>query len=152
MAEIVTQHFGSLAYDENAVLDFPAGLPGFENQTRFALLQPASSAPVVFLQSLSVPSLCFLAAPVDSIDAGYELSVTSEDLRLLGLNEERPPRLGVEILCLVILTAPENGSLTANLLAPVVIEIRTGRAIQAVRVDSRYSHQHPLGPRETVCS
>jgi flagellar assembly factor FliW len=152
MAEIVTQQLGSLAYDDSAVLDFPAGLPGFENQTRFVLLEPASSAPVVFLQSLSIPNLCFLAAPVDSIDARYDLSLTPEDLRLLGLDERRQPQSGVEVLCLAILTAPENGPMTANLLAPVVVEIRSRRAVQAVRVDSRYSHRHPLAPRETVCS
>jgi flagellar assembly factor FliW len=152
MAEILTHQVGSLEYNESAVIDFPAGLPGFEDQTRFVLLDPPSSAPVVFLQSLNMLNLCFLAAPVISIDPQYELSVTPEDLRLLGLNEQRQPQPVTEVLCLAILTAPENGPLTANLLAPVVVEIRSRRAVQAVRIDSRYSHQHPLVPRERLCS
>lgn len=152
MATIVTRQFGPLEYDENTVLDFPAGLPGFENQTRFLLLELASAAPIVYLQSLNMPNLCFLAAPVDSIDARYELSITPDDLLLLGLGEQCQPRPGNEVLCLAILTAPENGPLTANLLAPVVVELRSRRAVQAVRVDSRYSHQHPLASREPVCS
>lgn len=152
MAEILTHFFGRLDVDENHVLDFPSGLPGFDHQTRFLLVERPAAAPVVFLQSLDTPSLCFLAAPMDSIDAQYELAITPDDLRLLGFDQRRVPRPGAEVLCLAILAAPENGPMTANLLAPVVVDLRTRRAVQAVRVDSRYSHQHRLESRESACS
>jgi flagellar assembly factor FliW len=106
----------------------------------------------VFLQSCAAPELCFLAAPLAAIDSAYDLVVTPEDLRRLGLDENRQPRVNQEVLCLAILSAPENGPLTANLLAPVVIHMVTRRAVQAVRSDSRYSHQHPLAPPEAICS
>ena len=41
---------------------------------------------------------------------------------------------------------------TANLLAPVVINRASGRAVQAVRSDRVYSHKHPLLPQEAPCS
>jgi flagellar assembly factor FliW len=151
MAQIATRQFGSLDYNPQDVLEFPAGLPGFEELRQFILIERPAFAPVLFLQSLDSPNLSFAAAPIDRIDPQYELSVTPEDLRLLAA--DRPEGM----VALSILSAPENGPLTANLLAPVVIDPRTRRAVQAVRVDSRYSHQHPLSAPitkqgEKICS
>ena len=90
-------------------------------------------------------------APVAAIDADYCLEVSGEDLRILGLDEAQQPKSGQEVLCLALLCAPENGQLTANLLAPVVVNLRTRVAVQAVRTDSRYSHRHPI-LAEAPCS
>ena len=117
-------------------LEFPLGLPGFEDHTRFELVERPGVAPIVFLQSVDSPDLCFLAAPVSAIDPAYELAMTPEDQALL---ENAHP-----LLCLAILSVAENGLFTANLLAPVVIDPESRQAVQAVRNDARYSHRHPL--------
>jgi len=131
-------------YEECATLDFPLGLPGFDHATRFALVERAASAPLVFLQSLDFPDLCFVAASVEAIDRAYQLEMNADDLRELGFDQNRQPRIGDEVICLALLSSPENGRPTANLLAPVVIERASRHAVQAVRSDSRYSHQHSL--------
>jgi len=141
MPEIVTRQFGSLSYSETAIIEFPVGLPGFENGHRFVLVERSASAPLVFLQNIELPELCFCAAPVEAIDPKYQLAMTEEDERLLGASGAP--------LCLAILSqAPGGspvGSWTANLLAPVVIDLPSRRAVQAVRADTRYSHVHPVG-------
>jgi flagellar assembly factor FliW len=139
-----TQRFGALEYDQASVLSFPCGLPGFERETRFVVVEQTEFAPIVFLQSLDGAELCFFAAPVGAVDAGYAMGVTVEDLERLGLDPTRQPIPGEEVLCLALLCAPEGGPMTANLLAPVVVNPRTRVAVQAVRADARYSHQHLL--------
>lgn len=146
MAQIETRQFGTIEYDPAAALEFPSGLPGFEEAHRFVLIERPAAAPILFLQSLDSPDLCFPAAPVRAIDPDYELAMTPEDSRLLGAKPT------AEVIALAILTAPEDGTLTANLLAPVVIDRTSRRAVQAVRIDRRYSHRHALGARETTCS
>jgi flagellar assembly factor FliW len=146
MSQIPTRQFGLLEYDPDTVVEFSAGLPGFEDQTRFVLVERPAVAPILFMQSLDLPDLCFLTAPLSALDAGYELAVTPEDERRLGLASHE------EMLCLAILSAAENGPLTANLLAPVLINLRTRRAVQAVRTDSRYSHRQDLTALEGSCS
>jgi flagellar assembly factor FliW len=146
-----TRLFGALEYEESLVVRFPSGLPGFEQETRFVLLERPEWTPLVLLQSLHRAQLCFLAAPVAVIDPSYCLSVTREDLERLGLNEEQQPVPGEQMLCLALLCAPENGPLTGNLLAPVVVNLRTRMAVQAVRTDARYSHQH-IFAGEPACS
>ena len=146
-----TRRFGPLDYEDSSVLIFPFGLPGFDQETRFGLVEQPELAPLVFLQSLQSPELCFLAVPAHAIDADYGLKITEEDLERLDLDTSRQPEPGREVLCLALLCAPENGLLTANLLAPIVVNLASRVAIQAVRSDSRYSHQHPI-QAEAVCS
>ena len=144
MPLVQTRRFGALEYADSSVLRFAAGPPGFEDQTCFALVEQPEMTPVVFLQSLSRAELCFLAAPVGTLLKDYDLAMTREDIERLGLNGSRQPTPGEEVLCLALLCAPENGPVTANLLAPVVVNLQTRTAVQAVRADARYSHQHAL--------
>ena len=145
MASIQTTRFGVLEVEQGSILQFPQGLPGFENDRRFVLVEQAELAPVACLQSLDSPGLCLWVAPVRAIAPGYRMGITPEDLLLLGLDQARQPLPGEEVLCMAILCAPENGPLTANLLAPVVVNLETRTAVQAVRVDNQYSCQHLLG-------
>lgn len=132
------------------MLTFPAGLPGFERATRFVLVEQPEYAPIVSLESVDCQELRFLAVPVGTLDADYSLAVNEEDLQRLGLPMERQPVPGSEVLCLALLSAPRNGPATANLLAPVVVNLKTRVGVQAVRADSRYSHQY-LIPGEAAC-
>lgn len=151
MLHILTRQFGPIDVDENAALHFPLGLPGFETRERFALVEWPAAAPLMFLQSLDSPELGFVTAPMESIDPAYQLELTADDLQCLGLPENRQPNPG-ELICLAILSAPKSGQPTANLLAPLVIDRASRQAVQAVRQDSRYSHQHALGGAATQCS
>jgi flagellar assembly factor FliW len=151
MLQILTRRFGPIEVDEGAVLHFPLGLPGFESARRFALVERPATAPLMFLQSLDLPELCFVATPVEAIEPAYQLELSSDDLHHLGLVENRQPPRG-EVICLAILSAPESGRPSANLLAPVVIDRVSRRAVQAVRSDSRYSHQHVLAVAVETCS
>jgi flagellar assembly factor FliW len=139
MPRVDTEQFGALDYAEESTLLFPRGLPGFENCRRFVLLDDPALTPLVHLQSLETAGLCFLALPVRSIDAGYETSLANEDREVLGMENQTQATLD-----LALLSVAADGRLTANLLAPLVIDLATQRGVQAVRLDTRYSHQHVL--------
>jgi flagellar assembly factor FliW len=110
------------------------------------------SDPLIYLQSLEDPGLCFITMPILAVDPQYRLKANAEDLNLLGLSGLRKPRIGEDVLCLTVLSMKEDGP-TANLLAPVVVNVRSLKAVQAISPESGYSHQHALLPRETaVCS
>jgi flagellar assembly factor FliW len=129
--------------ETSAEIHFPRGLPGFEDQNRFVLIEKEALAPVMLLQSATQPNLRFLTVSVWLADPGYQNGINAEDLKLLELREQ--PQPGGEIICLAILTAQNDKTFTANLLAPVVIHPRIRRGVQAVRSDARYSHRAALG-------
>jgi flagellar assembly factor FliW len=149
MPELTTKYFGSIEYREDEVVQFPSGLPGFEEESQFLAIEPPATAPLTFLQSLRHSSLCFLALPMEGIDPDYQLAIAREDLESLGLETERQHRIGEDIRCLAVILVAENGPVTANLLAPIMINPASRRGVQAIRVDAIYSHQHPL--TEALC-
>jgi len=142
MPLIETKYFGTMSYEDESVFDFPYGLPAFEEEKRFVFIEIAEYAPLVFLQSLTRPSLCFLALPVLSVDPDYRLELSSEDRAALEL--EGQSERGGGILALALLSLHDGFPATANLMAPIVVDTRMRRALQAIRMDRRYSHQHPL--------
>ena len=116
-----------MAYREESVFEFPWGLPAFEQEKRFVLIESPEHAPLVFLQSLADAGLCFLAFPILVVDRDYQLGITQEDLAALELDTERQPELGAEVLVLALLSLHDGFSATANLMAPIVIHLGTRR-------------------------
>jgi flagellar assembly factor FliW len=152
MPVMQTKNFGTISYESNSELEFPCGLPGFDSRRHFVALRFPESDPVVFLQSLEDSSLCFVTMPVRCVDSQYRLRVSEEDLGRLGLSPSRQPRIGEDVFCLSVLSIRESG-LTANLLAPIVIDLKTRKAVQAIAPEGGYSHQYELLPEEAaVCS
>jgi len=141
MPVVDTKNFGRVEYEPEAALEFPRGLPGFEERRGFVPLHQPENDPLIFLQSLEDPELCFVTLPVQVVDAAYRLEAEAEDLAAVGLPES--PRIGEEAFCLAVLSIREEGT-TANLLAPVVVNPATGQCVQAVAASSGYSHRHPL--------
>jgi len=153
MPQVQTRYFGSMTYREESVFEFPAGLPGFIQEKRFVPIEVPQHSPLIFLQSLAQPTLCFLSFPILVVDPEYRLAVAREDLLALALNPDRQPQLGTEVAVLALLSFRDQLPATANLMAPVVVNLKTQRALQAIRQDQVYSHQHPVQPRasEQLC-
>jgi flagellar assembly factor FliW len=147
-----TRYFGSLEYDEASVLVFPDGIPAFEREQRFLAIRQPLNEPLVFLQSLSDPDLCFVTLPVQTVLSGFRLSIAPEDLEALGLPTGTPSAIGRDVLCLVMISIEQNNPPTANLLAPVVVNLRTQCGRQVIQTDSKYSHREILPLREAQCS
>jgi len=142
-----TTNFGTIFFAPESVFEFPRGLPGFEERVRFVPVQNPETAPILFLQSLEEPSLCFTTLPILVVDPRYRLHIMEQDLEVLGLPVNHEPRIGEDVLCLAVLSIRKTGT-TANLLAPVVVNLKNYKAVQAVSPESCYSHQHLLFPPE----
>jgi flagellar assembly factor FliW len=154
MPEAATKYFGTIEYQPEAVIRFSSGLPAFEEETEFLTLEPASSAPLVFLQSLRRPGLCFLTLPMEIVAPEYSLEMTKEDIASLGLDAARQPRPGADVRCLAMLAVPKAGGITANLLAPVVIDRAGNRVFRrsawmpATRTSIRLGRAYARNPAE----
>jgi flagellar assembly factor FliW len=147
-----TKSFGKISFEPESELEFPCGLPAFEERRRFVAVRFVESDPLIYLQSLEDPGLCFITMPILAVDPRYKLAVSGEDMEQLGLPATSQLLIGEDILCLSVLSIQETGP-TANLLAPIVVNLRNRRAVQAVAPESGYSHQFALMPDEaSVCS
>ena len=146
-------YFGPIDVNETCTIEFPQGLPGFEERRRFLPLQNPRQGGLIYLQSLEDARLCFLAMPVQTLRPDYEIALTPEDRGTLGLPSGVPPVIGRDVAALAVLSLAEGEPAVANLRSPVVIHMKTRVAVQAIRPDERYRFREPLvTDREALCS
>lgn len=148
MPQLETKYFGRMDYKEESVFEFAAGLPAFEREKGFVFIETPDYAPLVFLQSLRQAALCFLALPVLAVDPEYRLAVSVEDRASLGLEPGHEPTADHGILALALVSLRDGFPPSANLMAPIVVNVQNRRGLQAIRMDRAYSHQHPVSLAE----
>ena len=125
----------------SGVIHFPEGIPGFESLRDFVLLQDEELLPIVFLSSLSEPKVCFPVLPMQNIEREYRLDLGEDDRRVLRLAEEPAAESAPEeqLLCLAILNLGDGSRPpSANLFAPIVINLANWTAKQVIQFESSY--------------
>jgi len=118
---------------------FPRGLVGCENWRRFTLEDDPEGGPVKLLQCLDEPDVGLLVVDPSLIVADYQVDLSSADVRELALRDESE----AAVYCtLTVHQSPTR--ITANLLGPLVINVRAGLGKQLVLANSNYSVRHPV--------
>ena len=133
--KIESPRFGTLEVEPSKIIEFPNGLPGFEDCRRFTLFHPEGEDPKYFiLQSLDDAALAFFLADPARFGFSYEISLSDEESKTLQLIDP------AEMAVAVILTKPDDeGALSANLNAPLVLNLAAKRGIQHVFADLKYA-------------
>lgn len=145
---IETSRFGALDVEERKVITFPDGMPGFERHRLFTVVphhnaDSGKGSPFVWLQSLEDGDLAFLAMEPHQAFPDYAPRVPRAELESLALTEEAArPRL----YSLLTIPSGDPAGITANLMAPVVINSRARLAKQIVLNTDQYGLRHRLLP------
>lgn len=119
------------------ILHFPEGLPGFENLRQFVLLRDEDLGPLYFLTAVAEVHICLPVVPVGCVQKDYSLALSEEDRRILELAEAPRPGDNVAILAVVNLGDGSQAA-TANLFAPIVVNLEKWKAKQVILYDSDY--------------
>lgn len=154
MPSTSTAYFGELEYTDQSVFEFPDGILGFEQERFFVFIRRPQAEPLIFMQSLANETLCFLMLPVLAACPDYRLNLTAEDLCRLQLPPGVEPRIGEDILCGALVCTSRTEGPTANLLGPIVLNLKARIGAQVIQSEAGYSHQHPLvsGEAAAICS
>ncbi|MDQ2755249.1 MAG: flagellar assembly protein FliW [Actinomycetota bacterium] len=121
------------------VIEFIHPMPGFSDQRRFALVQLDEAGMLSAMRSLDDPGLRFLVMPAAPFFPDYHPVVGDEVVDDLGIESVD------DTLLLLVLTAGRSlETSTANLAAPVVINLRTRRAQQVVLEGQDFEVAAPL--------
>jgi flagellar assembly factor FliW len=137
--KVETTRFGPLEVPDEAVLQFPEGLIGFEACTRYAIVDRQDEKPVWWLQSLDKPQVAFILTEPRSVVPGYRPEIARTDLDALDLASSDEAELHV---MLVVAGSPKE--ITANLLGPLVINPRRRLGKQVILHSGGYSAAHRL--------
>ncbi|MFN8542741.1 MAG: flagellar assembly protein FliW [Candidatus Binatia bacterium] len=131
-----SRRFGTYEVPAERIVTFPAGLIGFPEACRFALLEPnRPHSPFRYLICVDLPELAFVVCNPHDFWPGFVAEVP------------RPLDVQGDVAVLVLVTIPNNPrEMTANLMAPIVIDCESRRGAQLVLDTGRYSTRHPLLP------
>ena len=142
--KVATTRFGEIEVDEAQVIDFPQGLVGLPQLRRFVLID--GKGPFKWMQSLDDPDATFVVIDSDEVVSEYEMHPSSEDMAVIVAPEE-----AASLSALLIVTVPRDRpeSMTANLMAPVIVNQDRRLAVQAVLPD-RYPVRYPIMTEKIV--
>ena len=140
-----TKLFGEIEIDEDKILTFDAGIVGFPDLTRFALMHDESDTEdggngLSFFFFFYEPACAMSVIDPLIVKGGYNPTV--EDDYLIPLGELKED----DMLVLVTVTVPHDISkMTVNLMAPFIINAATCKAVQVILdEDDAYPVKYPI--------
>ncbi len=113
-------------------LEFPAGLPGFEEHKQFIFESKAEMRPFLWLRSVDDPEVALPVISCLLLKKQVQLHISKKDLSLIG-----SPAEGDIAPYYILRVDSKEGTITANTKAPVIINTRSmqGRQIILERDD-----------------
>ncbi|MBQ7577773.1 MAG: flagellar assembly protein FliW [Synergistaceae bacterium] len=141
--KIKTSRFGEVEYKQEDVLFFPRGIPAFENMHEWILAGNEDSA-IKWLQSVNDGDLALPVTSPDAIQPDYNARIPEDELKMVG--SINPADLALLIVVSIPPAAPWN--MTANLRAPILINLKTHKAVQVIALNEEYPIRHIIFPED----
>lgn len=139
-----TKNFGELDIDEKKIIAFPEGLPGFEEEKEFVIINNEDEEnPFCWLQSVKNPDLAFVIVDPFFVFSDYSVDLSETVQEKLKIKDEK------DVAVYSIVVVPEDlKKMTANLLGPIVINVRERLGKQVILDDPRYTTKHYIFPQK----
>lgn len=136
---INTSRFGEVEISQDDILEFSEGLLGFGQLRRFVVLDDPNDEIFAWLQSCENKDIAFPILEPELFNSQYKIEISKADLEALHLESQANGRL------FNIITIPQDPTLmTANLKAPIVINVKKRLARQCVLQDNNLQIREPI--------
>jgi flagellar assembly factor FliW len=134
---VKTGRFGQLTIGNDEIIKIPQGIMGFPEYTEFCLVDPGEETLILWLQSLQNPEIAFALLEPKIFRPDYAARLSAAELRELKLENINQSAV------FSILTIPADVTqMTANLKAPLVINLKEQIARQVVLQENEYTIKH----------
>ncbi len=136
--ELNTKYFGKIEIEEERIITFPDGVPGFEDSKEFVIIEnPEDDIPFNWLQSIDNPNLAFVIINPFIFKSDYDFEIPDLVVKRLKIVEQK------DISVYTIVVVPEDiNKMTANLSGPVIINVNKRLGKQIILDDNRYHTKH----------
>ncbi|MGY0693531.1 flagellar assembly protein FliW [Virgibacillus sp. FSP13] len=139
-----TKYVGQINVEDKRRITFRTGLPGFDEQTEFVLLDFPGNPVFQFLQSVTTENLAFIVTNPYHFYQEYAFDLDDTILDNLQIESEQD----VAVLSIVTLKNPFNTS-TLNLKAPVIVNLAKQLGKQYIITTDEYPSKAPIFPSES---
>lgn len=136
LLSFTSARFGEFQVPAETVIEIPSGIIGFPHATRYVMLE--HKQPFSWLHAVDDANLAFVV--VDGFEFGQQFDVKPP----IG-DKDTDLREDDEFAILIIVTVRSDPRLTtANLKAPVFVNMRNRKGVQIIIDDPRYTTRFPL--------
>ena len=138
--DIETSRFGKITVSDDKLFDFVVPIVGFDELSKFVLLEHAESSMFKWLQSVEDPALAFPIVSVFSMNVDYSIDLPDNVIEALKIKDAE------SLLVMNVASIPQNNpqGTTINLLAPIVFNLDELLAGQVILSGSGYDISFPL--------
>ena len=139
MTQTCTSRFGTVSISTSDLLHFPQGLVGYEDQQHWVLLADAGNPAVGWLQSTTDSELALAVISPRRFVTDYRFHVSQQQLGAIELKD-------LDRAFVLVVVAKTGGVLTANLKAPLIVNLDRRLGCQIV-VEDDHPVRHILTQR-----
>jgi len=140
--KLKTTRFGEIELNEEEIIHFEKGIPGFEDEQKFMLIVQ-EDLPFLFLQSVRTSDLSFILTDPFSFFQDYSFDLDDQSKEELEIQDV------ADISVFGILSIPEDfQQTTINLLAPIIINRQKKKGKQLILHQTNYRTKTPLFPQK----
>ena len=134
MITLTSTRFGELEIDEGDIINFPAGIPGFEDKHHWIIIGDDDNA-IMWMHSTEDGELALPVTTPDSVKSDYNAQIPSEALEPIG-----DVKGDADVAILIVITIPPDRpwDMTANLKAPIVVNRTNRTAVQTIALNDDY--------------
>lgn len=138
--KISTTRFGEIEIEQERIFDFVMPIIGFNNISKYIILDLKQDNFFKWLQSVEDPSLAFPIVSVFSMNVDYSIDLPDNVVENLKINKVE------SVLVMNIASIPQDNpqGTTINLLAPLVFNLDELLAGQIILSGSGYDVSFPL--------
>ena len=137
--KFISKIHGEMQYEENNIIIFSKGIPGFNELKKFVLINLEEYEPFKLLQSLEDDEISLIVtSPYEFFD-DYEIKLSEETIKNLEINSSE------EVMVLTTITLNSDVTkITTNLQGPIVINTSNNFGEQIILDNSKYKVKSPL--------
>jgi flagellar assembly factor FliW len=134
---VKSRFLGELQIDESSIINFDEGILGLEDLKEYCIVSIPEKEQFSLLQSIEDENISFvLIKPWDFFEH-YEIDLKENHLKAMNIESSAQ-------LAIYSIISFKKNDITANLLAPVVINVETNKGNQIVLHSQQYKTKHSI--------
>lgn len=136
---IKTAYMGEIEINEENIINFDHGIPGFEEEREFIILPLEENSIFQILQSIKTEGLAFIITNPYAVTTNYNFDLDERTVHSLQIKDEN------EVAVLAIVSLKETlAKSTVNLKAPIVLNTAKKKAKQVILDNEQYAIRHQM--------
>lgn len=137
--KLYSKYHGIIEYEEEEIITFSKGLPGFKDLKKFILFTIEENSVFSMLHSIENAEIGLIVVSPFYIKKDYEFNLGNKEKKELKIKSEEDV-----VIFNTVCVNKDVKKITTNLKAPIVINIKEHRGEQLILDNEKYLIKQPL--------